>query len=55
MSKKNSGPQVVTGNDLLSGDVVFWTGADWSRDPSDARTLPTWQPPQFRKIRSIPI
>lgn len=23
---------VLTANDVLDGDVVWWTGADWSRD-----------------------
>jgi hypothetical protein len=36
---KRGGPQVVTANDLVSGAVVFWTGADWSREPRDARVL----------------
>ena len=36
---RRGGPQVVTANDLVSGAVVFWTGAGWSRDPDDARVL----------------
>ena len=31
--------RLVTGNDLATGDVVWWTGRDWSRliaDASDA-------------------
>lgn len=27
---------ILTGNDLKSGDVVWWTGYDWSRHVSDA-------------------
>ncbi len=36
---RRGGPQVVTANDLVTGAVVFWTGAGWSRDPDDARVL----------------
>ena len=28
--------KLVTGNDLASGDVVWWTGGDWSRHVSEA-------------------
>ncbi|WP_341208405.1 DUF2849 domain-containing protein [uncultured Sphingomonas sp.] len=28
--------RLVTGNDLASGDVVWWTGRDWSRHIADA-------------------
>jgi hypothetical protein len=28
--------RLVTGNDLESGDVVWWTGAGWSRHVADA-------------------
>ena len=28
--------KLATGNDLDSGDVVWWTGAGWSRDIADA-------------------
>jgi hypothetical protein len=28
--------KIVTGNDLASGDVVWWTGSDWSRHVADA-------------------
>jgi hypothetical protein len=28
--------KLVTGNDLASGDVVWWTGSDWSRHVADA-------------------
>lgn len=28
--------RIVTGNDLPSGDVVWWTGGDWSRHVADA-------------------
>ena len=28
--------KLVTGNDLLSGDVVWWTGRDWSRHVEEA-------------------
>lgn len=27
---------LVTGNDLPSGDVIWWTGAGWSRQVADA-------------------
>jgi len=36
---RRGGPQVVTANDLVSGAVVFWTGAGWSHAPADARVL----------------
>ena len=28
--------KILTGNDLPSGDVVWWTGSDWSRHVADA-------------------
>ena len=28
--------KLVTGNDLVSGDVVWWTGAGWSRHVAEA-------------------
>ena len=36
---KISGPQILTANDLLTGEVVFWTGSDWSPDYRDAQVL----------------
>lgn len=27
---------IATGNDLSSGDVIWWTGTDWSRHVGDA-------------------
>ena len=28
--------KLLTGNDLATGDVVWWTGRDWSRHVEDA-------------------
>ncbi|MGJ8537978.1 MAG: DUF2849 domain-containing protein, partial [Parasphingopyxis sp.] len=28
--------KILTGNELKSGDVVWWTGYNWSRHVSDA-------------------
>jgi hypothetical protein len=28
--------KIITGNDLVTGDVVWWTGAGWSRHVSEA-------------------
>ena len=28
--------KILTGNDLASGDVIWWTGGDWSRHVSEA-------------------
>ena len=28
--------KVLTGNDLASGDVIWWTGSGWSRHVADA-------------------
>jgi hypothetical protein len=28
--------KLVTGNDLVTGDVTWWTGSDWSRHVEDA-------------------
>ena len=28
--------RLVTGNDLVTGDVTWWTGKDWSRHVADA-------------------
>lgn len=28
--------KILTGNDLPTGDVVWWTGTDWSRHVEDA-------------------
>jgi hypothetical protein len=30
-------PAVLTANDLIEGDAVWWTGAAWSRDIARAR------------------
>ncbi len=27
---------IVTGNDLVTGDVIWWTGSDWSRHVDEA-------------------
>ncbi len=27
---------ILTGNDLATGDVIWWTGEDWSRHVEDA-------------------
>lgn len=34
--KKTALPAILLANDLLDGDVVFWTDAGWSRDPRAA-------------------
>lgn len=31
--------KILTGNDLRTGDVVWWTGYDWSRHVSDAAEM----------------
>lgn len=28
--------KILTGNDLTTGDVVWWTGSDWSRHVAEA-------------------
>ena len=28
--------QIITANDLPAGDVVYWTGAGWTRDAREA-------------------
>ncbi|MEO0440981.1 MAG: DUF2849 domain-containing protein [Pseudomonadota bacterium] len=28
--------KILTGNDLKSGDVIWWTGSDWSRHVENA-------------------
>jgi Protein of unknown function (DUF2849) len=28
--------KILTGNDLASGDVIWWDGTGWSRDVADA-------------------
>jgi hypothetical protein len=28
--------RLLTGNDLITGDVIWWTGGDWSRLVADA-------------------
>ena len=28
--------KILTGNDLETGDVIWWTGSDWSRHVADA-------------------
>lgn len=37
-------PAILLANDLLDGDVVFWTGSDWSHDP--AKAIVAQQPEQ---------
>ena len=27
---------IATGNDLITGDVIWWTGSEWSRHVDDA-------------------
>lgn len=31
--------KILTGNDLKSGDVIWWTGSDWSRRVEDAKDV----------------
>jgi hypothetical protein len=31
--------KLLTGNDLVRGDVLWWDGAGWSRDPARAAPL----------------
>jgi hypothetical protein len=31
---------ILTGNDLLTGDVTWWTGSGWSRHVDDAVAVP---------------
>lgn len=33
--------KLLTGNDLASGDVTWWTGSDWSRHVEDAADVGT--------------
>ena len=28
--------KILTGNDLATGDVIWWTGSDWSRHVAEA-------------------
>jgi sulfite reductase (NADPH) hemoprotein beta-component len=35
-SAKTVLPAILLANDLLDGDVVFWTGSGWSDDPAHA-------------------
>jgi hypothetical protein len=39
MSRKETKPQVLTANELLSGDVVFWSGSRWTADLEEAQIL----------------
>lgn len=39
MSRRETKPQVLTANDLLSGDVVFWSGSRWTADLEEAQIL----------------
>ncbi len=32
--------QLLTGNDLLTGDVLWWSGGNWSRSLADAKVVP---------------
>ncbi|MEL7464285.1 MAG: DUF2849 domain-containing protein [Pseudomonadota bacterium] len=38
---KTFSPAVMTANDLLEGDAVWWTGAAWSRDLAAAQVAET--------------
>ena len=38
MSRKK-GPQILTANDFLSGDIVYWTGGRWSRVHNEAHVF----------------
>ncbi len=33
---KTALPAILLANDLIDGDVIFWSGAAWSRDPAEA-------------------
>ncbi len=33
--------KLLTGNDLETGDVIWWTGSDWSRHVADAVDVAT--------------
>jgi hypothetical protein len=36
MAKRPPLPLILTGNDLIEGDVVYYAGAGWSRDRAKA-------------------
>jgi Protein of unknown function (DUF2849) len=36
MQKGNNRMNILTGNDLGSGDVIWWSGSGWSRQIGDA-------------------
>ncbi|MEM7525517.1 MAG: DUF2849 domain-containing protein [Pseudomonadota bacterium] len=38
---KSFSPALMTANDLLDGDAVWWTGAAWSRDIAEAAIAET--------------
>ena len=40
--------KLLTGNDLASGDVIWWTGRDWSRHVEDANDVGTGGEPIAR-------
>jgi hypothetical protein len=43
-------PAILLANDLLDGDVVFWTGEGWSGDP--ARALVAHRPEQASALEA---
>ena len=40
--------KLLTGNDLATGDVIWWTGRDWSRHVEDAGDVGTEGEPTAR-------
>jgi hypothetical protein len=44
-------PAVLTANDLIEGDAVWWTGAAWSRDIASAKVATT--PEAVEKLAAL--
>ncbi len=39
MTKSDPLPRILNANDLATGDVVYWTGTNWTRHIAEAETI----------------
>lgn len=38
---QRNGPRILTANDLLTGEIVYWTGASWAPSSAFAKIVAT--------------
>ena len=47
--------KILTGNDLLTGDVTWWTGTDWSKAVDDAAAIAANEQTALRVVGAYAI